>query len=81
MQALQLTLEFGVELAEKFGGGTQNKRLGMRLKKYTNSSRNASDIQKYEKKAIDSVYKEICYLQMTIMVWFCIDMKAMEAKI
>lgn len=50
LQALQLTLEFGVELAEKFGGGTQNKRLGMRLKKYTNSSRNASDIQKYEKK-------------------------------
>lgn len=60
---------FGDELAEKFGGGTQNKRLGMRLKKYNNSSSNASDIQKkYEKKAVDNIYKEICYLQMTIMV-------------
>jgi hypothetical protein len=39
------------ELTEKFGGGTQNKRMGMRLKKYTNSSSNASYIwKKYEKK-------------------------------
>ncbi|XP_027338760.1 vacuolar protein sorting-associated protein 53 A isoform X3 [Abrus precatorius] len=52
--ALQRTLEFEDELAEKFGGGTQNREIGNEIEEIgrgTNSSSNASDIRKkYEKK-------------------------------
>ncbi|RDX83535.1 Vacuolar protein sorting-associated protein 53 A, partial [Mucuna pruriens] len=52
--ALQRTLEFEDELAEKFGGGTQNREIGNEIEEIgrgTNSSSNALDIRKkYEKK-------------------------------
>lgn len=52
--ALQRTLEFEDELAEKFGGGTQNREIGNEIEEIgrsPNSSSNASDIRKkYEKK-------------------------------
>ncbi|KAK7331211.1 hypothetical protein VNO77_25429 [Canavalia gladiata] len=52
--ALQRTLEFEDELAEKFGGGTQNREIGNEIEEIgrgTNSGSNASDIRKkYEKK-------------------------------
>ncbi|KAL2997016.1 hypothetical protein AAZX31_09G018400 [Glycine max] len=52
--ALQRTLEFEDELAEKFGGGTQNREIGNEIEeigKGTNSSSSAMDIRKkYEKK-------------------------------
>ena len=52
--ALQRTLEFEDELAEKFGGGTQNREIGNEIEeigKGNNSSSSALDIRKkYEKK-------------------------------
>ncbi|PNY08836.1 vacuolar sorting-associated protein 53 [Trifolium pratense] len=52
--ALQRTLEFEDELAEKFGGGTQNREIGNEIEEIgrgANSSSSASDIRKkYEKK-------------------------------
>ncbi|XP_014518487.1 vacuolar protein sorting-associated protein 53 A [Vigna radiata var. radiata] len=52
--ALQRTLEFEDELAEKFGGGTQNREIANEIEEIgrgTNSSNSASDIRKkYEKK-------------------------------
>ncbi|KAL1320503.1 hypothetical protein HN51_065187 [Arachis hypogaea] len=52
--ALQRTLEFEDELAEKFGGGTQNREVGNEIEEIgrgANSGSNASDIRrKYEKK-------------------------------
>ncbi|KAE9594799.1 hypothetical protein Lal_00013310 [Lupinus albus] len=52
--ALQRTLEFEDELAEKFGGGTQNREIGNEIEEIgrgVNSSTNASDIRKkYEKR-------------------------------
>ncbi|BAT87625.1 Vacuolar protein [Vigna angularis] len=52
--ALQRTLEFEDELAEKFGGGTQNREIANEIEeigKGSNSSNSASDIRKkYEKK-------------------------------
>ncbi|MED6151359.1 HIT domain protein [Stylosanthes scabra] len=52
--ALQRTLEFEDELAEKFGGGTQNREVGNEIEdigRGANSGSNASDIRrKYEKK-------------------------------
>ncbi|XP_058723659.1 vacuolar protein sorting-associated protein 53 A [Vicia villosa] len=52
--ALQRTLEFEDELAEKFGGGTQNREIGNEIEEIgrgANSSNNASDIRKkYEKR-------------------------------
>ncbi|KAJ1425360.1 Vps53-like, N-terminal [Sesbania bispinosa] len=52
--ALQRTLEFEDELAEKFGGGTQNREIGNEIEEIgrgSNSSSSASDIRKkYEKK-------------------------------
>ena len=54
LQALQRNLEFEDELAEKFGGGTQNREIGNEIEeigKGTNSSSSAMDIRKkYEKK-------------------------------
>ena len=54
LQALQRTLEFEDELAEKFGGGTQNREIGNEIEeigKGNNSSSSALDIRKkYEKK-------------------------------
>ncbi|KAL2341478.1 hypothetical protein Fmac_009418 [Flemingia macrophylla] len=52
--ALQRTLEFEDELAEKFGGGTQNREIGNEIEEIgrgANSSTSALDIRKkYEKK-------------------------------
>ncbi|ESW19542.1 hypothetical protein PHAVU_006G134000 [Phaseolus vulgaris] len=52
--ALQRTLEFEDELAEKFGGGTQNREIANEIEEIgrgTNSSSSALDIRKkYEKK-------------------------------
>ncbi|XP_057429047.1 vacuolar protein sorting-associated protein 53 A [Lotus japonicus] len=52
--ALQRTLEFEDELAEKFGGGTQNREVANAIEEIgrsANSSSSASDIRKkYEKK-------------------------------
>lgn len=52
--ALQRTLEFEDELAEKFGGGTQNREIGNEIEEIgrgTNSGSSALDIRKkYEKK-------------------------------
>ncbi|KAJ1420960.1 Vps53-like, N-terminal [Sesbania bispinosa] len=52
--ALQRTLEFEDELAEKFGGGTQNREVGNEIEEIgrgSSSSSSASDIRKkYEKK-------------------------------
>ncbi|QCD77293.1 vacuolar protein sorting-associated protein 53 A [Vigna unguiculata] len=52
--ALQRTLEFEDELAEKFGGGTQNREIANEIEEIgrgTNSSNSALDIRKkYEKK-------------------------------
>ncbi|KAF1895195.1 hypothetical protein Lal_00043840 [Lupinus albus] len=52
--ALQRTLEFEDELAEKFGGGAQNREIGNEIEEIgrgANSSINASDIRKkYEKR-------------------------------
>ncbi|KAK7412779.1 hypothetical protein VNO78_04398 [Psophocarpus tetragonolobus] len=52
--ALQRTLEFEDELAEKFGGGSQNREIGNEIEEIgrgTSSGNNALDIRKkYEKK-------------------------------
>lgn len=54
LQALQRTLEFEDELAEKFGGGTQSREIGNEIEEIGrggNSSSSASDIRKkYERK-------------------------------
>lgn len=54
MKALQRTLEFEEELAEKFGGGSRSKELGSdtgETDKEENNSQTVSDIRKkYEKK-------------------------------
>jgi len=66
LQALQRTLEFEDELAEKFGGGTQNREIGNEIEEIgrsANSSSNASDIRKkYEKKlaAHQGSESEVC---------------------
>jgi hypothetical protein len=65
-QALQRTLEFEDELAEKFGGGTQNREVGNEIEEIgrgANSSSSASDIRKkYEKKlaAHQGSESEVC---------------------
>ncbi|KAK7289658.1 hypothetical protein RIF29_03466 [Crotalaria pallida] len=49
VEALQQTLEFEDELAEKFGGGTQNKETGNEIEEIgrgANSSSSALDIWK-----------------------------------
>ncbi|XVE57516.1 hypothetical protein DITRI_Ditri04bG0096900 [Diplodiscus trichospermus] len=53
LMALQRTLEFEDELAEKFGGGTQSREIGNEIEDIgrQNNSQSASDIRKkYEKK-------------------------------
>ncbi|KAG4188388.1 hypothetical protein ERO13_A08G160766v2 [Gossypium hirsutum] len=53
LMALQRTLEFEDELAEKFGGGTQSREIGNEIEEIgrQNNSQSASDIRKkYEKK-------------------------------
>ncbi|XWS62080.1 hypothetical protein CRYUN_Cryun07bG0180400 [Craigia yunnanensis] len=53
LMALQRTLEFEDELAEKFGGGTQSREIGNEIEEigWQNNSQSASDIRKkYEKK-------------------------------
>lgn len=68
LQALQRTLEFEDELAEKFGGGTQNREIGNEIEEIgrgSNSSSNASDIRKkYEKKlaAHQGSESEVCIM-------------------
>ena len=68
MQALQRTLEFEDELAEKFGGGTQGKDSGNDIEeigKAESSGQNASDIRKkYEKKlaAYQGNSAEVCII-------------------
>jgi len=55
LQALQRTLEFEGELAEKFEGGTQNREIGNEIEEIVkgNNSSSALDIRnKYEKKGI-----------------------------
>lgn len=53
-QALQRTLEFEDELAEKFGGGTQGREIGNDIEEIgrrENTGQSVSDIRKkYEKK-------------------------------
>ena len=53
-QALQRTLEFEDELAEKFGGGTRSREIGNEIEEIgtgQNSSQSVSDIRKkYERK-------------------------------
>lgn len=68
LQALQRTLEFEDELAEKFGGGTQNREIANEIEEIgrgTNSSNSASDIRKkYEKKlaAHQGGDTEVCFI-------------------
>lgn len=54
LQALQRTLEFEDELAEKFGGGTHSREIGNEIEEIGsggNPSSSASDIRKkYERK-------------------------------
>jgi len=68
LQALQRTLEFEDELAEKFGGGTQNREIANEIEEIgrgTNSSNSALDIRKkYEKKlaAHQGGDTEVCFI-------------------
>lgn len=68
LQALQRTLEFEDELAEKFGGGTQNREVANAIEEIgrsANSSSSASDIRKkYEKKlaAQQGSESEVCFV-------------------
>lgn len=69
MQALQRTLEFEEELAEKFGGDTRRKDIGGDIEevdKGENSSQTVSDIRKkYEKKlaANQGSGTEVCIIR------------------
>ena len=68
LQALQRTLEFEDELAEKFGGGTQSREIGNEIEEIgrQNNSQTASDIRKkYEKKlaAHQGSENEVCSTQ------------------
>lgn len=68
LQALQRTLEFEDELAEKFGGGTQSREVGNEIEEIGrggNSGSSASDIRKkYEKKlaAHQGSGSEVCII-------------------
>lgn len=75
MQALQRTLEFEDELAEKFGGGTQGKETGNDIEEIgrrESTGQNVSDIRKkYEKKlaAYQGNDAEVCISTIVYMVW------------
>lgn len=77
LQALQRTLEFEDELAEKFGGGTQSREVGNEIEEIgrQNNSQSASDIRKkYEKKlaAHQGSENEVCsrvHTKITSLLW------------
>lgn len=63
LKALQRTLEFEEELAEKFGGGSRSKESGSETGEDTSESNNptVSDIRKkYEKKLAAHSENEAC---------------------